>query len=45
MFSSNKHFEQTMKSKGEVMLCGRKFKVDSHTILGRSWGRLHDKGH
>lgn len=43
MFASNKHFEQTMKTYGEVALRGKRYKVNGYTIRDRSWGQLRSE--
>jgi len=39
MFGDGNHFEQTMKVKGELVLRGKKYDVDSYTVRDRSWGK------
>lgn len=43
MFSSNKHFEQTMKAEGELVLRGKKYQVHGYTVRDRSWGNLRSE--
>lgn len=38
MLPSRKHFEQTMKTKGFVMLRGKRYEVDGFNVRDRSWG-------
>lgn len=40
MFASGRHFEQTMKTRGELVLRGRRYEVDSYSVRDRSWGQL-----
>lgn len=43
MFSSNLHFEQGMKTKGEVVLRGKRYEVDWYTVRDRSWGQPREE--
>jgi hypothetical protein len=40
MRANNKHFEQTMRYQGELLLRGESFKVDCCNVRDRSWGEL-----
>jgi len=44
MLANRKHFEQPMKTKGFLMLRGRRYEVDGYNVRDRSWGesRLED---
>jgi hypothetical protein len=43
MWSSGRHFEQAMKTSGELTLRGKKYKVDGYTIRDRSWGEARSE--
>lgn len=38
MLSTGHHFDQVMRTSGEVRLRGRTYRVDGHTVRDRSWG-------
>lgn len=38
MWPTGRHFEQICKTSGELVLRGKKFKVDGFTVRDRSWG-------
>lgn len=40
MFASGRHFEQTMKTSGEVVLRGKSYDVSAYSVRDRSWGQL-----
>jgi hypothetical protein len=39
MFDDGKHFEQTMRVKGKLLLRGKPYEVDCFTVRDRSWGK------
>ncbi|MBR9908732.1 MAG: hypothetical protein GYB33_00080 [Gammaproteobacteria bacterium] len=39
MFADGNHFEQAMHAKGELVLRGERYEVDSYNIRDRSWGK------
>lgn len=40
MFGSGLHFEQGMKTRGQLTLRGKRYEVNGYTIRDRSWGQL-----
>lgn len=40
MFGDNRHFEQTMKTRGELTLRGKTYAVNGYCVRDRSWGAL-----
>lgn len=40
VFAGDKHFEQTMKTRGEIVLRGKRYAVDGYCVRDRSWGAL-----
>jgi hypothetical protein len=40
MRANNKHFEQTMKVDGELVLRGKSYRIDGFNVRDRSWGEL-----
>ena len=44
VWPGSKHYEQVMHAKGELLLRGTRYEVDSHSVRDRSWGeaRLED---
>ncbi|HEY3240960.1 MAG TPA: hypothetical protein VGL92_15435 [Acidimicrobiia bacterium] len=40
MIASGKHFDQAMRTEGEVTLRGRRHRVDGYTVRDRSWGEV-----
>ena len=43
--SGNKHFEQNMKVEGELVLRGKKHRVECFGVRDRSWGEHRPEGH
>ena len=39
MYADGNHFEQAMEVKGEVVLRGKRYKVDCFNVRDRSWGK------
>jgi hypothetical protein len=39
MWADGKHFEQTMKVRGSLVIKGKSYKVDCYTVRDRSWGK------
>jgi hypothetical protein len=39
-WSSGKHFEQALRARGELVLRGKSYEVDSYALRDRSWGQL-----
>jgi hypothetical protein len=40
MVASGKHFDQAMRTEGEITLRGRSHRVDGYTVRDRSWGEV-----
>ncbi len=40
MIASGKHFDQAMRTEGEVVLRGRRHQVDGYTVRDRSWAEI-----
>ena len=40
MVASGKHFDQAMRAEGEIVLRGRRHRVDGYTVRDRSWGEV-----
>lgn len=38
MWPGDEHFEQVMKTRGELELRGKRYAVDGHQVRGGSWG-------
>lgn len=45
MFADEKHFEQTMRMKGTLVLRGKEYAVDCYTVRDRSWGKPRPEAH
>ena len=45
MFGDGKHFEQTMKVRGELVLRGKRYDVDCFTVRDRSSGKASPRGY
>ncbi|MET0660822.1 MAG: hypothetical protein ABW110_21995, partial [Steroidobacteraceae bacterium] len=43
MWPSGRHFEQAMKTRGELTLRGKRYKVDGYTVRDRSWGEARSE--
>jgi hypothetical protein len=39
MFGDGRHFEQAMHLRGEIVLRGKRYDVDSYNVRDRSWGK------
>jgi hypothetical protein len=39
MFGDGRHFEQVMHVRGELVLRGKRYEVDSYNVRDRSWGK------
>ena len=40
VFGDNRHFEQTMKTRGEIVLRGQRYDINGYSVRDRSWGAL-----
>ncbi len=40
MIASGKHFDQAMRTEGQLTLRGRRYPVDGYTVRDRSWGEV-----
>ena len=40
MFGDGNHFEQTLRIRGELVLRGESYQVESYNVRDRSWGKL-----
>jgi hypothetical protein len=45
VWANGKHFEQVMRTQGQLVLRGQRHDVDSFNIRDRSWGELRPEGH
>jgi hypothetical protein len=43
--ANSKHFEQVMRTRGDLMLRGERYEVDSFNVRDRSWGELRPETH
>ena len=43
MWPSGRHFEQALKSSGELTLRGKQYKVNGYTVRDRSWGEARSE--
>lgn len=43
MWPSGRHFEQAMKTEGELLLRGQRHKVNGYTVRDRSWGEARSE--
>jgi hypothetical protein len=45
MFADGRHFEQTMRTSGELTLRGRTYPIDAFGVRDRSWGSVRAETH
>jgi hypothetical protein len=45
LWADGRHFEQTMRVRGDLALAGRRYRVDGYNVRDRSWGKPRSEAH